>query len=594
MTIRIDVNDLPPSQKDSESADYRLSCFIDGEHFNYSLAEGENHIGSSALCAIAIRANGVRGRHACVKRHGGRLFLRSLGGGRVLLHGKAVEHPAPLSFGEPFTFGSVTAVAECILPPDRQVAVAIESDGVRSLLADHDSAMPEVAARQLDYISDILLRVQDAEAPVAGTPFLDVLQKCFAPTACLLIRRRDGEDGVVVSERGNEAALLLKDPSRRLQCERFERVVGTDEYRLFAEFPDAEAHPWRSAFCRLVLALTAATREESAPRSRGFQDPKPLSGQKAASGPGAPWRRMAGSRVRSHLGSQTELCRHADQVLILGETGTGKELAARSLHELWQRPGAFVAINCAAIGAELLDSELFGITAGAATGVSARSGRFAQAQGGTLFLDEISEMPLPLQSKLLRVLQEGEYYPVGGKKLEKTDAKVIASSNRSEASLQSEHMRPDLYYRLSQAVLTMPPLRERVQDLAELCEHILNGFEHQFGRSIQGLSVGALACLKNHGWPGNVRELQNLLRNVYMGAPEGSLIRSAHLPPLLQANTEPVADTTLARKVRALEREVIRREIDRHDDMAGAAKTLGISKGYLYRKIRKLGLTRKT
>ena len=593
MTLRIDVPDLPPSQKDGEAAVYRLSCLVGGEYFTYAVAEGETTIGSSTLCAIAVRAPGVHGRHVCLKRHGNKLFVRSLGKGRVFVHGKAVEGPTALSVGEPFTFGSVTAVAECILPQDRQVAVAISPDRVSCLLGEQDLSLPEMAAGQLNGLGDILCRALDGENPAAGEPLLDLLQKSFSPTAGLLIRRRAGGDGSVLWELGDGAGLLRDDPAGKAPCTECKLAAGEDEYEMRMAFADPEPQPWRSAFCRLVLILAVLDQGGRRIQGADAQSAGPLPQTAGASDPNDAWGRMAGGRIRSHLRAQTELCRHADQVLVLGETGTGKELAARSLHELWRRPGAFVAINCAAIGAELLDSELFGVTAGAATGVSARTGRFAQAQGGTLFLDEISEMPLPLQSKLLRVLQEGEYYPVGGKRLEKTDAKVIASSNRSEATLQSEHMRPDLYYRLSQAVVTMPPLRQRVQDLAELCGHILGGLERQFGRNVQGLSVGALESLKRYHWPGNVRELQNRLRNIYMGMPAGSLIRSAHLPPLSQANPTAVIDGTLALRVQQLEREVIQREIDRHDDMAEAAEALGISKGYLYRKIKKLGVVRR-
>lgn len=590
MNIRIDVQDLPPPAEEAESATYRLSYYADGKYYSRPINEGETSIGSSPLCDITIQAPGVRSRHACLKRHGNKLFIRNLGKGKVRLHGKAIEDTTPLSIAEPFTVGSVTAAAERILSPDRQAAVQIEQAQLSSLLGSQDYKVPELAARQLNRLNELLEQLLRNEKPPAGELLSDVMQQSFAPTSAVLLCRQGHDDWAVLSELGQEGILLLNDPAKADQCTNFHLSTGEIEYRLLVQFPDEDDQPWRNEFCRLLLSLTVLCREGRLIQKFEAMDPKPVPGLDRESKTENPWRQMAGSLIRSHLSAQTELYFHSDHVLIIGETGTGKELAARSLHDLWQRQGEFVAINCAAIPAELLDSELFGVTAGAATGVTAGPGRFAQAQGGTLFLDEISEMPHPLQGKLLRVLQEKEYYPVGGKKLEKADAKVVASSNRSEASLRSDYMRQDLYFRLAQAVVLLPPLRERLEDLAELCEHILNQLERRFGRNVKGLSVAALQRLKTYDWPGNVRELQNLLRNLYLNMPPGSLIRSAHLPEPFHAKSEIPPGRTLANTVGDVEREVIKRELDRQNSVKDAAKNLSLSEGYLYRKIKKLGI----
>jgi DNA-binding NtrC family response regulator len=589
MTIRIDLQDLPPSTAEAESATYRLSYHADSKYYSHPINEGETSIGSSSLCDISIQAPGVCGRHACLKRHGNKIFIRNLGKGKVRLHGKEIEDITPLSMGEPFILGSVSAVAECILPLDRQAAVQIEQAQLTSLLGSEDHKVPVLAARQLNRLNELLEQLLRNEKPPAVELLSDVLQNCFSPTSAVLLCRRHHDDWAVLTELGPEGIRLFKDQARTDQCTSFHLSTGEIEYRLLIQFPDEEEQPWRNEFCRLILSLTALCREgRLTGKSEAIDPESQIPNPKSQID--TPWQQMVGNRIRSYLSQQTELCRHSDHVLIIGETGTGKELAARSLHHLWQQPGEFVAINCAAIPAELLDSELFGVTAGAATGVLARVGRFTQARGGTLFLDEISEMPQPLQGKLLRVLQEKEYFPVGGKKLEKADAKVVASSNRSEASLRSDHMRQDLYFRLSQAVVVMPPLRERRQDLAELCEHILNRLERRFGRNVKGLSVAALERLKTYDWPGNVRELQNLLRNLHMSVPPGSLIRSAHLPESFHAKPEIQSGRTLAKTVRDVEREVIKRELDRQNSIKDAAKSLGLSEGYLYRKMKKIGL----
>ena len=308
----------------------------------------------------------------------------------------------------------------------------------------------------------------------------------------------------------------------------------------------------------------------------------------------SPWNDLVGHQLKSHLQKYTDLCRHSDTVLVTGQTGTGKELVAQSLHKLWNRSGGFVAINCAAISADLLESELFGVTKGAATGVTSREGYFAQAQHGTLFLDEISEMPMSLQSKLLRVIQEREYFSVGSMHSKKADVKIVGATNQSPVLLLSGQMRPDLYFRLSQTVVTLPPLKERTNDIASLCQFFLEDFERKFARGIIGLSQSTLDKLKQYHWPGNVRELQHILQYLYINAPEGTLIQSIHLPDMFQKMDDIPESGTLASIVRSIEKKVISRELNRLKSVGNAARILGLSEGYLYRKIKQLGIKWKT
>src|ERR1700754_2344005 len=203
-------------------------------------------------------------------------------------------------------------------------------------------------------------------------------------------------------------------------------------------------------------------------------------------------------------------------VMISGESGTGKELVARALHDYGQRrKGPFVAINMAAIPRELIESELFGHEKGAFTGAAARSvGRFEQADGGTLFLDEIGDMPMEAQTRLLRVLQEGEYMTVGGRVPIKTDVRIIAATNKSlENQINLGLFREDLYYRLNVVPLRMPPLRERLDDVPDLVRHFLN-LSEKTGLPRKTLTQDAFDRLKRHNWPGNVRELENLVRRL--------------------------------------------------------------------------------
>ena len=215
-------------------------------------------------------------------------------------------------------------------------------------------------------------------------------------------------------------------------------------------------------------------------------------------------------RVIARL-TQTDLT-----VMIMGESGTGKELVARALHDYGKRRhGTFVAVNMAAIPKELVESELFGHERGAFTGATNRGvGRFEQAEGGTLFLDEIGDMPLEAQTRLLRVLQQGEYTTVGGRTPIKTDVRIIAATNRDLRQLISQGLfREDLYYRLNVVPLRLPPLRERVEDIPDLVRHFLRKAEDE-GLPHKTLDNEALDLLRRHRWPGNVRELENLIRRL--------------------------------------------------------------------------------
>jgi len=215
-------------------------------------------------------------------------------------------------------------------------------------------------------------------------------------------------------------------------------------------------------------------------------------------------------RVIARL-TQTDLT-----VMIMGESGTGKELVARALHDYGKRRhGNFVAVNMAAIPKELVESELFGHERGAFTGATNRGiGRFEQAEGGTLFLDEIGDMPLEAQTRLLRVLQQGEYTTVGGRTPIKTDVRIIAATNRDLRQLIAQGLfREDLYYRLNVVPLRLPPLRERIEDIPDLVRHFLRKAEDE-GLPAKTLDNESLETLRRHRWPGNVRELENLIRRL--------------------------------------------------------------------------------
>jgi two-component system nitrogen regulation response regulator GlnG len=256
-------------------------------------------------------------------------------------------------------------------------------------------------------------------------------------------------------------------------------------------------------------------------------------------------------RVIARL-TQTDLT-----VMISGESGTGKELVARVLHDYGRRrSGPFVAINMAAIPRELIESELFGHEKGAFTGAHTRMpGRFEQAEGGTLFLDEIGDMPMEAQTRLLRVLQEGEYTTVGGRIPLRTDVRIIAATHRAlKSQIQQGLFREDLYYRLNVVPLRLPPLRERLGDIDDLVRHFLRDAARS-GYGQKAIETAALERLKRHTWPGNVRELENLVRRLAALYPQDTItaeIVDAELGQALTApgdEPQPAADASLAELV---------------------------------------------
>ncbi len=276
-------------------------------------------------------------------------------------------------------------------------------------------------------------------------------------------------------------------------------------------------------------------------------------------------------------------------VLVRGESGTGKELVARAIHaHAASAAQPFVSVNCAALPSTLLESELFGHVRGAFTGAhEARRGRFALAGRGTIFLDEIGDTSLELQTKLLRVVQDGEYQPVGAERTERSEARVIAATHQDlETMITARRFREDLYYRLRVVEIVIPPLRERMSDLPLLASHMIRRAASGFGTAIPVLSAEALNRLLEHSWPGNVRELENCLMRAVVIA-SGSVIRPEHLSIASPRSQGGQAISSLEQ----VEREQVIRVLEATAGHKGrAAEVLGVSRPRLRRLIEKYGL----
>ena len=334
-----------------------------------------------------------------------------------------------------------------------------------------------------------------------------------------------------------------------------------------------------------ALRLTRLENENQELRSR--------LGKHELVGDGAAMKKLM-SEIARVAASETRVC-------ILGETGTGKELVARAIHEKSpRREGAFVTLNCAAVPAELIESALFGHEKGSFTGAAARHlGKFEQADGGTLFLDEIGDMPVAMQAKLLRVLEEGEVERVGGDKPMRVNVRVLVATHRDLEKLVKENgFRQDLFHRIYVFPLRLPPLRERTEDLPGLVTHFARQVAAQNGWKEKPFDTGAMEELQRYSWPGNVRELRNVVERLILLSSGGVTADDVKVVLPGSANYDAhggafgaQSSGTLAERTEIFERETLLGEIRRHNfHMTNVAKALGLERSHLYKKCQQLGI----
>jgi DNA-binding NtrC family response regulator len=307
----------------------------------------------------------------------------------------------------------------------------------------------------------------------------------------------------------------------------------------------------------------------------------------------------SGEKMRRLLAQVERVAASETRVCILGETGTGKELIARTIHDKSQRrEGPYVTLNCAAVPAELIESELFGHEKGSFTGAASRHvGKFEQAHEGTLFLDEIGDMALPMQAKLLRVLEQGEVERIGGDKPIKVNVRVIVATHRNlEEQVRQGGFRQDLFHRIYVFPVVLPPLRERLEDVPVLAEHFAAQIARQNNWKEVTFNEDAIRSLQEYAWPGNIRELRNVVERMLLFAEDGAVtaetVRTA-LPAQLGTSANPsiAATGTLAERVEQVERRMILDEIKRHNHhITNTAKALGLERSHLYKKCQQLGI----
>jgi transcriptional regulator with AAA-type ATPase domain len=595
----------------------RLRGDVGGVERSFPVPEGVSRIGSVSGNEIVLPVRGVSRRHAVLRHDGERLSVEDEGSKNgVFVNGSRIKG-ARLLPGDVVGFGPVLLKLDQVPLDDAELALVVDGpSGPREGLPSWETTATQehaVRAAWLRLVDGFLARLCVTPEPDLAGGLDLALEALGASGACALewsqgealvlaargavpalaedAGLREALDELAAGRASGRAAFLALDEAPVVTCG---LLAGVDRVALgivlWGDFPGrGESEPLLAALVRVLARFRPRAvhdlHGEAPMPPRGLQFP-----------PGyLPGR----SPAMASLHGQIRLLLQGDlPVLLVGETGVGKEYVARMLHTSSARgPGPFVAVNCAAIPSELLEAEMFGIGKGVATGVTERRGKFQLAEGGTLFLDEVGETPLDLQAKLLRALQEKEIQPVGGSPLPVNIRVVTATNADLQRRMEEGRFRRDLYYRIAGYALRIPALRERREDIPVLVEGFVRGFARETGKSVRGITVRALRTLSEYPWPGNVRELEHEVRRLVYMCPDGDAIDSTMLSGHIGApGAEPAepageASLDLEPRVQQLEEKLIRQALARAGgNRTVAAKLLGVSRNGLAIKMRRLGI----
>jgi DNA-binding NtrC family response regulator/pSer/pThr/pTyr-binding forkhead associated (FHA) protein len=600
-----------------------LTGEVEGRQTLFLLREGANVLGRGQKCDVVVSSPGVSDRHAVIEVGAEAIGVRDLASKNGTFLGKERISSGSVEVGEEILFGPVALRVEEVDPEDTFLSVTArrsEDEGTTGLT---DSSTATVAwsgagsAQRshrwlllLDEVTNEL--VSGASSPLGRA--LATLSLGLELSGAALLRMPPEGSPILLASYGDllgdlpvEAIAECRAAAREGGGAQILECRGSERLSIFAngdwDSPalllagrlsrDDIARKFLQTTLRILSQFVGGPAEKAETKnsgSRGLHFPK---GYVPGDSPGmkAVYRQV-GSVAVSDL-----------PVLIVGETGVGKECLAETIHlSSDRRAGPFVPINCAAIPAELLEAELFGIAKGVATGVVERSGRFALAGGGTLFLDEIGDMSAALQAKLLRALEERIVQPVGGV-AENIDVRLVAATNTDLVrKVETGEFRRDLYYRLAGLVVAIPALRRRMEDLGGLVEFFFHQACDESGRDVLGLTYGAMRQLRERLWPGNVRELRHAVRRLVFLCSSGQAIDSGMVMGLEEgvfpgfgvAGEEPGADFStwerldIADTCRGLVREAMRRS---NGNQTHAAALLGVTRSSLRRRLVKYSLS---
>jgi len=535
--------------------------------------------GRSRTCTVAIESEKVSRTHAKIRREGNRITVEDLGSRNgTLVNGAAIPEPREMSSGDTVGVGPVVAVLSAARPLQRRPLL-----GSASYLDERLAAECDRGSRYNRQLALVMLRLEGTEASVDGV--VDHLARKTRPM------------DVLAEYSPDELAFLFPEADRDVAATTAQQLIdhaseaGVSAWAGAAVFPADATDPGS-----LIGAARSALREarrgnagaiaispgaETAPEAIIIEDPKMVRVYELVD-------KVADSNLT---------------VLITGETGSGKEVIAEALHKRSRRSAKpYIRINCACLTETLLESELFGHERGSFTGADRRKiGYFEACNGGTLLLDEIGEMPMSLQSKLLRVLEEHRFNRVGGTAEIEVDVRVLCATNRDLShEVKEGRFREDLYFRVSAFTMAIPPLRERQAEILPLARAFLRVCAGDLGLAVPTLSEAAAAAIQSYPWPGNVRELRNAMeRAVVLG---GSMVEVEHLPdrlgePLLFATDSTgatsitVAPSDIRETIADVEKQSIVKALEAEGgNQTRAAKRLGISRRSLIYKMEKHGL----
>ncbi len=558
------------------------------------LIEGtEAIVGSGAECSIRLGHPAVSRRHARLSHEDGDgWMLEDLGSSNGTFYAdRRVTRPIRVETPVHVGFGPVSARLEALEPDDAEPAVMVGSArAVAKASGRTETTIQSASVQRL--VTEVLPRWIDAleaELDVAtlaqriGGSLFEVL-----PVRTIeVLRLRAGHDTGTIfraSASGTDDG-SADDVSDDAGPREAAVTVEGRETRFDVWFP----HRLQARAYRAVVESASRFVDLARP---GGAKPVPAT---ATTPPPLPDPPSVEPAFRALYAEAAKVATGDISVLITGESGTGKEVLARYLHHGSPRRDApFEALNCAALAKDLLESELFGIEEGVATGVKARAGCFERADGGTLFLDEIGDMAPETQASILRVLQEGEVFRLGGRTGRSANVRVIAATNRDiEALLASETFRADLFHRIADWRVELPPLRQRKADIINLAAYFLAQSARKRGLAQVGISKRAAAILECCPWPGNVRQLEREIARAVLFLEPGELLQSHHLQQSIRDAPRAAAHTdgTLRERLDAAERAIVAEVLRRHDgDVRAVAKILDIGRSTLYRRIKAWGL----
>ncbi|MEM7355133.1 MAG: sigma 54-interacting transcriptional regulator [Acidobacteriota bacterium] len=597
------------------------------------LREGGNPVGSDPSCHLCLPQAGVSKRHARLVVEDGRVQVEDLASKNgTFVNDQQIDARA-IEPGDRVTFGAVSLFLETIAPEEARLAIDLgqptTAQSTNAETSTYFASSSASARRDLEILDAFVRRLQPDDSASLAPALADLCRELALAGLCLF-QISSSREPLLLASAGRLDALDLSalgqalldqgtlqgrvapqpsDPSEQAPSSVFLRVTETRELGLAAW---SESAPQLQAQILLGIVLTLVERSYSrrpSARRSGASRARVRQGRSLLAELVWPEGYVPGtSPTMENLYRQLQPMVRSDlPVLVLGETGTGKESIVQILHASSERrAGPLVPVNCAAIPTDLLEAELFGIGGGVATGVTGRRGKFQEADGGTLFLDEIGDMPLELQAKLLRALQQGQIRPLG-KEPVAVDVRIVSATNSDlETRMQGGQFRRDLFYRLAGLVLRLPTLDQRQEDIPTLVDFFLRRECATAGKSIRGLTVGAMQQLTRRPWPGNVRELEHQVRRLVYLCPDHRVIDSNMVSATAhaiggdasgesEASTEmPGLDLQSVERIdlAQIENAAIREALRRSDGQVTRAAThLGITRQALRRRMARYGIS---